>query len=418
MSLRSFLNLDFSRMAKLSGANYSTDTDRLDALLTYSRASVGTRRNASKQLESMASGVPRFNLASDDLTFGLKVEPARTNYIANSSDLSGFNAYGATIGGATASDIGGYAYKLQEDSSSSFHFVGLNSAGTVPTANSVCALSVYAKAVERRYLQLVLDNGITTVGTWANFDLVAGTKTAGAGYGSLTNSQSYIEYVGGGWYRCTVVTNIGAGITVPRAGFMSLASGTEGLFAGHAGTTGNGMYLQAPQFEVGGCSTSWIPTTSGAAGRAADSAITAAMSPWFNPLAGTWLIDAYAQPILGIDMVFLDGPANYRHLFYKRGDNGKSRAAFVTAGGFQADFTSASVWNGRGKTALSYDANGCSFCFTGESVQTSSNANVPAPSQISIGLSQDGAYSHGDVYRVNYLPYKISDQQMKQAVLL
>lgn len=86
---RKSLNLDFARMALLSGDDYTTELSKLDSLLTFSRSSTATRFNASGALEVVESGQPRFDF--DPVTLlprGLLIEEARTNLVLNSAALA------------------------------------------------------------------------------------------------------------------------------------------------------------------------------------------------------------------------------------------------------------------------------------------------------------------------------------------
>ncbi len=64
----------------------SFSADALPAIASFSRASAGTRFNASGSLESIANDLPRFDY--DPVTLaskGLLIEPQRTNYVRNNS---------------------------------------------------------------------------------------------------------------------------------------------------------------------------------------------------------------------------------------------------------------------------------------------------------------------------------------------
>jgi len=85
---RKQLNPDFARMALLSGDDYSTELSKLDSLINFSRASAGTRFNASGVLESVASGQPRFDFdPATLLPRGLLIEEQRTNYFLQSQNF-------------------------------------------------------------------------------------------------------------------------------------------------------------------------------------------------------------------------------------------------------------------------------------------------------------------------------------------
>jgi hypothetical protein len=105
-------------------------------------------------------------------------------------------------------------------------------------------LSVYAKAAERTFLQLITTGPAPGGGNLiAGFDLANGT----AGTPSST-ATSTITPVGDGWYRCSLAFPVSAGTTAGIQIRISLTSGTSP--SGYTGDGTSGLFLWGAQIEL------------------------------------------------------------------------------------------------------------------------------------------------------------------------
>lgn len=134
--------------------------------------------------------------------------------------------------------------KLVENSATgTIHQIYRNAVLTVGQPGSV---SIYARAGERNWLTILMDN------TNAYFNLTTGALgTVGSG---LTAT---ITYVGNGWYRCTVTK---AALTTTGQLSFKLANADAGQVYDGNGTSG--LYIWGAQAEAKLAPTTYIPTTS------------------------------------------------------------------------------------------------------------------------------------------------------------
>lgn len=121
-------------------------------------------------------------------------------------------------------------------------------------AGAQYTLSVYAKANTASVIQVLLDH-ISGTNDWANFDLIAGTVSAGP-------LEAAIEDAGNGWYRCSI-TGISATAS-SSAVYMSIIDSPTGTRVRNYVGTGRSLYLWGAQLEASAFATSYVPTTTAA----------------------------------------------------------------------------------------------------------------------------------------------------------
>lgn len=137
-------------------------------------------------------------------------------------------------------------------------------------AGTTYAYSIFAKPAGRP--EVALNFGASRA--FARFNVNDGTVTqVGDNVTNFVDSRAYIENVGNGWYRCTLVAkSVNAG-----ANYVRIAIG-DGSATGHTPSyTGNGtdgIYIYGAQLEASSFSTSYIRTYGNSAARAADVYVT------------------------------------------------------------------------------------------------------------------------------------------------
>lgn len=147
---------------------------------------------------------------------------------------------------ATAAPDGSFtADKLVEDGTSAGHYV-TPAASNALTLNQIVTYSVYAKAAERTFIQLILTGINTASGNYvAGFDLsagTAGTPTAGA--------TASILAVGNGWYRCRLTVTVLTAATPTRQ--IRLALNANATASSYAGDGTSGAFIWGAQFSDSG----------------------------------------------------------------------------------------------------------------------------------------------------------------------
>ena len=255
--------------------------------LTFSRASTATRTNASGLIEAVASNVPRLDYSGGATCPRLLLEPQRTNLVLYSEQFD--NAFwlkgnASTISAnATTSPDGTLSADKHVSANNGVAFaLGWTNASVV--SGTVYTFSVYLKRSEVRFVQL--RNNISG-NLFCNFDLelgVAGTPSAG-----LTAS---ISNAGSGWYRCVITSTSGGTAT---AGFLiNMANSiTDGLAPTYIGNGVNGYFVWGAQVEVGSFVSSYIPTTTAAVTRLADTFTRSNVftNGLISSAGGTWFVE-------------------------------------------------------------------------------------------------------------------------------
>jgi hypothetical protein len=236
---------------------------------TFTRATTATRVNASGLIESVASGLLRLDYPIGGGCPAALIEPSGTNVAFYSEQFSDayWNKSAITVSGnfvgITAPDGTQTADKMIPTSASGVAH-NINKTGFTSAAYT---FSVFAKAGEESVLSLWLRSA--SVG--AVFNLVSGTVV------SNTTTSASIQNYGNGWYRCIVYDST-AGTTA------HIYSRTGGGFTGN---DVDGLYLWGAQMETGAIPTSYIPTTTGSATRAADVCTVSGVSGYIGQTEGT-----------------------------------------------------------------------------------------------------------------------------------
>lgn len=219
---------------------------------SFSRASTGYYTNADGTLTSFASGALRRG------NRGVLIEGARTNLLLRSQEFdnaSWANNINVTLTAAAgvAPDGTTTAYSLAGSSSTSnTKRIGQN--GGSAAAHT---LSIFAKAGTHSFIQFYIGADVTQ---FANFNLATGAVgTVGAG------ATATITALANGWYRCTMTVTL----TGSSAPFIQLVPAATSSWAA-ASTTTNNVLIWGAQLEAASFPSSYIPTTTASATRAAD----------------------------------------------------------------------------------------------------------------------------------------------------
>jgi hypothetical protein len=238
--------------------------------LTFTRASTATRVNEDGLIESVATGVPRI-----DFTGGgcgkLLLEPQRTNLALRSEEFDNGSwvkvATTVTANTTTSPDGTTTAEKIIPSATLSSHSIYQN----IGTIGDVRTLSCFVKKVDYRYVSLQYG----TASSRFDFDTLTFSGGTNTGYDVLPN----------GWYKIyatlTATVNARATILIPdNLGNISyVGDGTSGTFVWGA------------QLEAGSYPTSYIPTTTTAVTRVAETASKTGISALIGQTEGTIFLD-------------------------------------------------------------------------------------------------------------------------------
>jgi hypothetical protein len=268
--------------------NFAATKNLVDAttgasLVTFTRASSATYVDSQGVIQTASTDVPRFDhnpVTGESL--GLLVEEQRQNLFTYSDQFD--NAAWAktvstvTANATTAPDGNTTADLLITDNGSNNGLVQQ----TISKAASpvTYTFSCYGKAENLSSLRLILRDPANS----ANradliLNLITGATSGsfvGGTYSSLTSSAAPLT---NGWWRFSITATTGSEVSTVGQ-----------IISNGAGDGTSGIYLWGAQLEVGSFPTSYIPTTTAAATRAADVAsITGTnFSSWYRQDEGTF----------------------------------------------------------------------------------------------------------------------------------
>lgn len=241
----------------------------------FTRAGTGTYTDKSGVLRTAAINEPRFEKE------GLLLEEQRTNLALYSVDLSNtyWNKTRLTVAsGYDAPDGSKTACKVIADASTSAHY--LNKLLNV-NANKQYAFSVFVKAAEFTEIRLSLSSGVTVGTTSYTFMLDTG-KVVAAGTGG-TGGVPTITRLANDWWRVSIISEV---MAASGTAYFNIWISENGSTSPVQGDDAKGIYLWGVQVEESPTMSSFIPTTTATATRAADDCILqrSGNDNWWGPI--------------------------------------------------------------------------------------------------------------------------------------
>lgn len=393
------------RALKLS-LNFS-DPSLFDPRITFTRASGAMQVKADGTLELVTTDVPRISYDSASGKMGLLIEEARTNLMLRSSDftttwLKANAAMSVTADTTTAPDGTSAADTLTKDAAGFRFFYQ----GFTGTAGTTYAASVYVKTGTLNKATIILSgDGGTTPDGRVVVDFVAKTATDTASTGLVRTS---IEELPNGWFRCSVAATI-ASNTNPR--FLIYPDLYSNAVAGS-------IYAWGAQIEAGAFPTSYIPTTTAAATRAADVALIDGVnfSSWYRQDEGTF-VTRQSRPAIAIvdgNIAAVDDNSGANRISLGTGATGSVLNPFVVVGNVsQAALNQgASTGLGEKQMAFAYKLNDFSGSTNGAAVVTDVSGTVPTVDRLRIGASNFGTYWNGHIFSLRFYSSRLSNAQL------
>lgn len=367
-------------------------------------------RVVGAEIETVAADTPRFDY--DPVTLeckGLLVEEARTNLLQRSAEFD--DAYwskgsaSVTANAALAPDGTMTADYCVPNAGTALHYVAR---GGWALAATPYTFSVYAKPGPTNIaLVLALESPSTRRATF-NFDTGTVSGIVGAG------TTATMTPVGGGWYRCALTIPDGTGVTTSSMYFSIYGtSNQDGV---------NGTYYWGAQLEAGsfGFATSYIPTTSAAVTRNADTARVLSVGAFYNEAESTFVVEGGFNELasnVGYLAALSDGGGNF--LAFRRTSAVQTRAIQRT-GGVVEDFTltsTAVTTSDVYRAAIAFSAAAApSGSVNGVAVQTGTVAwgGRASVTQVVFGNSAGGGSSSVHVRRFTYYPKRLSNAALQE----
>ncbi len=401
----------------LNGTHYNSLTSFLTAAGgSFSRASVGTYIDASGNVQTASSGVPRFT--HDRVTNapqGLMIEEARTNHTPNSTFA------GMTTASYTASTtVANWVFNLQST------LTGESIDITPGTASGLNYLDIRMRATNSTGVTQYMSFSPSADATVTNGTVSSASAWLGitANTGGCTMSLQNRSMTGvGGYITGTTATYSGIQPFEPRA----TGSITHGATAGRSsiwlfinipnGTTCDiTTRYAAPQFEIGAFPTSFIPTSGSAVTRPREDLLIPAGS-WFNSSASTLMGQAQTKGV-NVGSTFADLNNNsFNHRFQIRytGAGIVYSALIATGGTVQASIVGgSSALNVSKKLAMAATTNDAAFYADGANRGTDNALTMPTITQLRVGGLGTGSESlNGAIQTLKYYPVRIPNAQLQ-----
>ncbi|GEO38370.1 hypothetical protein SAE02_25180 [Skermanella aerolata] len=373
--------------------NYAA-TGALSGIETFTRASSAWAFNQTGTLSQYAANTPRFDYDPATLASrGLLVEEQRTNLLLNSNTFSAWSNSGLSVTGSSGTAPSG---------SNDAWLLGAGVAEgrgalivAIPADTTVYAYSIHLKAGS----SAVTDIRLSFVGG-SEYDARVTWATAGISVKKGTHAFSpSLQNIGGGWYRAVMgVANTSRTQVLPY------------IFPAGQGTSATGNVLAfGAQLEAGSFATSYIPTTSASATRAADTCSISLGAFGYDSAEGTlfaeFLRSAGTNSQQGRAASLSNGSNANLIEIYQAGaatplgqiySDGNVQAQFGAAGGAPDTVQ---------RAAIAWAAGASAFCAGGTTVQADTSTVAPPVTSLRVGDRWDGARNlNGNIRRIAYYP--------------
>jgi hypothetical protein len=367
--------------------------------ITFTRASDATYFDADGVLQTAANDTPRFDHdPATGASRGLLIEEARTNLLERSAEFD--NAYWSKTSGGTGS-----APVVTAD-------VGVAPDGTT-TADQIdfdrgVGNTTSDFSVIRRSLA-VPATGDYTQSVW----LKAATS------GDI-GKQIAIRNVNNGFY--TIITLTADWVRYTRTENTSLTASRPFEISNRGTFTADNtvsVLAWGAQLEAGAFPTSYIPTTTAAATRSADSAVVTPISSFYNQAEGTlfaeWAAGGQTDAIVVSE--FNDGSTTNRIGIITTSSSLPSAIGRPSAGGWDINVGSAISLGVAVKMAMAFAVDNVQAARDGTLGTADTSATMPSVSQLRLGRSAGGgtqANINGHIRKIAYWPKRLTNTLLEQ----
>jgi hypothetical protein len=393
--------------------------------ITFTRASNATFFDANGTLQTAANDTPRFDHdPATGASRGLLIEEARTNSIRNSQaggSTNGVIGSGGALptnwGVGTAVTSNGVSTEIIGTGTEvGLAYLDLKISGT-PTASGTSGLRFDTIS------QVVAANGQSWTSSM-HLKVVAGTTSNI----TLQHNLSGRDAAGGviaGQVSTAAISPTGSALSTQRVSLSRTMSDAtvERVLVLLNLSVFNGdpidltLRIAAPQLEQGAFATSYIPTTTAAATRAADSAVVTPISSFYNQSEGTLFAEGVTTSTEGnASLASFAAASNSNQRFQLRIRGG---ALAVVAGGVTSiasatsDPASGAITRRIGAAATDNFA----ACINGGSVETDSSGGMPSVAQLNLGIlipENTTQRLNGHIRRIAYYPRRLSNTLLQQ----
>jgi hypothetical protein len=386
--------------------------------ITFTRASGATFFDANGVLQTAANDAPRFD--HDPVTGesrGLLIEESRTNSIRNSqADGAVVGASGTLPTNWITNLLTGISREVVATGTvNGFSYIDIKFSGT-NTSGAGGFLQIHPEALG----QVVAASGQS----WSASIYIA--LIAGTFSGTTSPLWRMVERDAAttaisGAVSTTDISAANATLSRVSVSRTLNGAGTERVTSQLIWTVANGatvdftLRIAAPQLELGAFPTSYIPTTSAAATRAADSAVVTPISSFYNQVEGTLFAEASLplSPSNAFAADFYTGVENRIGIY--RLQSSANMAAFVMISNVGQASLVNTVSSQPTKTALAFKTDDFALTTNGGTIATDSLGTLPAATSIRVGARADGGQAaNGHIRKIAYWPKRLSDALLQQ----
>ena len=389
--------------------------------ITFTRASNATFFDASGVLQTASNDAPRFD-HSGGSSLGLLIEEARTNSIRNSQGGGSTNGVIGSGGVAPTNWVVGSAIAINGLTSeivgtgteSGLAYVDFKVSGT-PTANGD---AIFAPEPLNH---VSASSGQTWTGSFYS-------KLVGGGLTNVLSVNIFVQERAANIIKGTTTTaftptsaSLNTQRNVVTRTLTDATSNTVGVTLQINYTSGNPIDLTlriaAPQLEAGAFPTSYIPTTTAAATRSADSAVVTPISGFYNQSEGTLFAEgsSFGNEANATSVSFsTSDSSNERFQMRIRGGPMAVVAGGVTSFVATGSDPSANVVNRRCGAAR---ANDFAISTNGGTVETDASGDMPSVTHLSIGRLTPVStlqFANGHIRKIAYYPKRLTNTLLQQ----
>jgi hypothetical protein len=385
--------------------------------ITFTRASNATFFDANGTLQTASNDAPRFD-HSGGSSLGLLIEEARTNSIPNSETTGAATGTQGTppTGWNVLTHVSqGLNRTITTGSTGGFNYIDVRYAGTITGGNPI-TLFMDPQATNAGY---VAANGQTWTAS-GYFALVAGSLPAAgldlvcrgrATDGTATGDQQLLNFT-----PTSTLTRYTATRTFSNASTTRITLDIRVTTIPDGTAVDFTLRIAAPQLEQGAFPTSYIPTTTAAATRSADSAVVTPISSFYNQAEGTLFAEFQgARP--AASMVDVSDQTFSNRLALARLSGG-TLAAF----GRNADALILSIEIGAApsitdtiKFAGAFKSDDFQAARGGTLGTADTSGAMPTVTHMRVGSGGNGtAFANGHIRKIAYWPRRLSNTLLQQ----
>jgi hypothetical protein len=392
-------------------------------IITLTRSGTATRVNAAGLIETVAANVPRFDYDPISRALrGLLVEEERTNLALQSEafDNAAWTKTNITVPAnqAVAPDGAGTADRPMVNNGVSLNAAGVSRDFTKAATATTYTWSVFAKAAQFNRIGLGLQDSSNNANS-ANVvvSLVDGSiSSVAAASGTFTAASATVQAFPDGWYRVSLTCTSGTETSIRAWLYVRDSVATTGT-----GTSGVTMW--GAQLEVGPMATSYVPTTTAAVARGAESVVIGGnnFAQVYNQSEGTIFAVVRPSSFSGIN--------NCRFIEMNNGAFANSVCLMATsyrsvmgyiarAAAFESQMEVANKWNVgvRIKAAYAFRANDVALSVDGAILTDTGTTVVPSGiTEMNIASVQYSPANamNGWIETLRYFPTRLPNAQLQ-----